>query len=183
MRNCLRFLSGGLFLSSVAFADISPLSLQETQYWVYTYEANQLQFNSPWDAVEGDAIKRDTLDLPPHAAPCVALSVSSMEAAFKDPPVAAKLAALSAQGSTKELVLLVNVVPAGTPRNELRKLDRDAYFSHWNGLETRPHLALSNYKKGQWIWEVIASPEACLQPNKKELLRYLDYALQRSGPN
>lgn len=181
MRKFLWIFGISFLFSTAAFSNpsLGSLTLSETQYWVYKFEGSQLSFNNPWDEQEGDAIKRDTLDLPPHTAPCVALSLRALEETLKDPSIAGTLEQLVAKGASKELVFLVNVVPAGSSRNELRKLDRDAYFSHWNSLEERPHLAMSNYKNGQWLWEVIAATDSCLQPDPREVFRYLNYALQR----
>jgi hypothetical protein len=44
---------------------------------------------------------------------------------------------------------------------------------------TRPSLAMSRFQQGSWVWEVIASPGECLQPDTRDIQRYLDYVITR----
>lgn len=157
----------------------TELSVKETQFWVYTKKDNQLSFNTPWDTAEGDGIERDAEKLPDYAKSCLESAVKSyqtlsLKQSFKD-----KMIPLLALGATPQLTFLTIVVDNKNERDNLRKLDRDAYFWHWNDPSKKPVLTMNVYEKGTWVWEVIASPGSCVQPDEKELLRYLDYAAKR----
>lgn len=157
----------------------TELAVKETQFWVYTKKDNQLNFNTPWDSTEGDAIERDGQKLPDYATSCLEAAQKKYDTlagkqSFKD-----KMLPLLALGATPQLTFLTIVVDNKNERDNLRKLDRDAYFWHWNDPAKKPVLTMNIYEKGSWVWEVIASPGSCVQPDEKELLRYLDYAAKR----
>lgn len=157
----------------------TELAVKETQFWVYTKKDNELSFNTPWDSTEGDAIERDREKLPAFATTCLDAAQKQYETLAAKQTFKDKMLPLLALGATAELTFLTIVVDNKSERDNLRKLDRDAYFWHWNDPAKKPVLAMNIYEKGSWVWEVIASPGSCVQPSEKELLRYLDYAAKR----
>ena len=155
------------------------LQIKDRQFWVYTKVDRQLTFNTPWDETEGDAIVRDETQVPSYAEICLRRSQNAFEkigesTAFKD-----KMESLLKEGATRDITFLVVTVDNNGERSNLRRLDRDAYFWHWNDPAKKPVLGMNLYSKGTWVWEVIASPNQCIQPDTKEMLRYLDYAAKR----
>lgn len=147
------------------------------QFWVYREDSNGLQFNTPWDKTEGDEIKRSAEGIPDYAFACLKKSQKALAAA--EASGALKWTSLASKGATDKLVYLVNVVSRSSRIPSLRDLDRDAYFWHWTSETSRPYLAMSNFKKGTFVFEVVASPQACELPSIKEAQRYVDYADKR----
>jgi hypothetical protein len=147
------------------------------QFWVYREDSNGLLFNTPWDKEEGEDIKRTTEDVPDFAIECLKKSQETLAAAEANGSL--NWNALASQGATKKMVYLVNVVSRSSRLQNLRYLDRDAYFWHWTSESSRPYLAMSNFKRGTFVWEVVASPQACVQPSIKEAQRYVEYAAKR----
>lgn len=147
------------------------------QYWVYREENNALLFNTPWDKDEGDEIKRNAEGLPDYALEC--LKQGQKELADAEANGSLKWNTLAGSGATNKLVYLVNVVSNSNRMQRLRALDRDAYFWHWTSETKRPYLAMSNFKRGTFVWELVATPQGCLQPSIKEAQRYVDYAANR----
>ena len=95
------------------------------------------------------------------------------------PEVSPLIASVLAKGGSPQLILLVNVVPKDGLRNSLRRLDRDAYFWHWNQDGKKPSWTLDKKQVGAWVWEVISGPSDCVLPDHKEALRYLQYSKRR----
>jgi hypothetical protein len=157
----------------------TELAIKENQFWVYTKVDNKLSFNTPWDATEGDAIERDGQKLPSFAQRCLQAAEKKYQTLAAKDSFKEKMLPLLALGATPQLTFLTIVVDNNGERDNLRKLDRDAYFWHWTDPAKKPVLTMNIYQKGTWVWEVVASPASCLQPSEKELLRYLDYAAKR----
>jgi hypothetical protein len=147
------------------------------QFWVYREEANGVQFNTPWDKTEGDEIRRSAEDIPDFALECLKKSQKALADAEANGSL--KWNSLTSKGATDKLLYLVNVVSKSQHIRSLRNLDRDAYFWHWTSENARPYLAMSNFKRGTFVWEVVASPQGCLLPSIKEAQRYVDYVDQR----
>lgn len=147
------------------------------QFWVYREDSNGLQFNTPWDKTEGDEIKRSVEGIPDYALTCLKKSQKALAEA--EASGALKWNTLASKGATDKLVYLVNVVSRSSRITALRNLDRDAYFWHWTSETARPYLAMSNFKKGSFVFEVVASPQGCVLPSIKEAQRYVDYADNR----
>ncbi|HET9237285.1 MAG TPA: hypothetical protein VFO10_08540 [Oligoflexus sp.] len=147
------------------------------QFWVYREDTNGLLFNTPWDKEEGDEIKRSTEGVPDYAVAC--LKKSQKVLADAEASGLLKWNSLASQGATDKLVYLVNVVSNSRRTAYLRNLDREPYFWHWTSETARPYLALSNFKKGSFVFEVVASPQKCELPSIKEAQRYVDYAEKR----
>jgi len=147
------------------------------QFWVYREDTNGLLFNTPWDKEEGDEIKRSTEGVPDYAVAC--LKKSQKVLADAEASGLLKWNSLASQGATDKLVYLVNVVRRRNRAAYLRDLDREPYFWHWTSETARPYLAMSNFKKGTFVFEVVASPQGCALPSIKEAQRYVDYAEKR----
>lgn len=147
------------------------------QYWVYREDSNGLQFNTPWDKTDGDDIKRSAEGIPDFAVECLKKSQKALAEAEASGSL--KWNDLASKGATDKLVYLVNVVSKSNRIAALRNLDRDAYFWHWTSESARPYLAMSNFKRGTFVWEVVASPQGCVLPSIKEAQRYVEYADQR----
>ncbi len=147
------------------------------QYWVYREENNVLLFNTPWDKDEGDEIKRNAEGLPDYALECL----KQGQKAFADAEANGSLKwnSLASIGASDRLLYLVNVVSNSNRLQKLQALDRDAYFWHWTSATKRPYLAMSNFKQGTFVWELVATPQGCKQPSIKEAQRYVDYAANR----
>ncbi len=77
------------------------------------------------------------------------------------------------------VMLVINVLPQQSLYRQLASLDREPYFWHWNEDGRVPSVALSNYRRGSFVWEVVASPERCMQPPSQTVLDYLNYAARR----
>jgi hypothetical protein len=147
------------------------------QFWVYREEANGLQFNTPWDKTEGDEIRRSTEDIPDFAVDCLKKSQEALANAEADGTL--KWNSLASKGATNKLLYLVNVINKSQDIRTLYKLDREAYFWHWTSENARPYLALSNFKRGAFVWEAVASPQGCILPSIEEAQRYVNYVDQR----
>lgn len=147
------------------------------QFWVYREDTNGLLFNTPWDKEEGDEIKRSTEGVPDYAVACLKKSQKAL--ADAEASGLLKWNSLASKGATDKLVYLVNVVSRSSRSAYLRDLDREPYFWHWTSETARPYLAMSNFKKGTFVFEVVASPQRCETPSIKEAQRYVDYAEKR----
>lgn len=158
-----------------------PTQFKGAQFWVYRQEGGRLLFNTPWDSLAADSIHYTFQDVPSYALDCLQSAKQGYADFQVDEPLAAKLDRIMTFGKTHALTFLVNVVPVEGWRDKLRELDRDAYFWLWRQFDKRPSLTFSNFQQGTWVWEVIASPQACLQPDRKEMVRYLDYAAAQLG--
>jgi len=171
------------FADQIAEAELDfilpMLNLQEEQFWVYRLEKEKLSFNSPWDREAGSAIIRSAENLPSMAIDCLQRAKDRFAELQSQAEVKNRLDAVLVRGATPQLIFMVNVVPVDGRRNDLRRLDRDAYFWHWTREDLRPSLAMSIFQEGAWVWEAIVSPGACVQPDKVEVLRYLDYVITR----
>ncbi len=152
---------------------------KEDQFWVYRLNRDYLSFNTPWDKETGHGIVRSPGNIANFAKDCLDQAKQSFSLVHNEPSMKERFGALIGNGATVQLIFLVNVVPLDGRRNDLRRLDRDAYFWHWTREDARPSLAMSRFQQGSWVWEVIASPSECLQPDIKEILRYLDYVALR----
>ncbi|MCX6128484.1 MAG: hypothetical protein NTX25_05390 [Proteobacteria bacterium] len=157
------------------------LQVTEEQFWVYSLEGQKTRFNDPWDSEQGDAIKRDRAGVPEYALKCLDEAQAEFSQLQSREQIKASLGKLILAGASPRFIYLVNVVGAEGRRDVLRRLDRDAYFWHWTELTKRPSLAMSNFKKGVWVWEIIASPQSCIKSSEKQMQRYLDYAGFRLG--
>lgn len=167
-------------LAEAEFTSEEPmLKLKEDQFWVYRLNRELLSFNSPWDKVAGNGIVRSSKDMPEFAKDCLDEAKQNFSIIQNEASVKERLGALIGGGTTAQLIFLVNVVPVDGRRSVLRRLDRDAYFWHWMREDQRPSLSMSRFQQGSWVWEVIASPGECLQPDPKEIQRYLDYVAMR----
>jgi hypothetical protein len=158
---------------------LAMLTFKEEQFGVYRIDKEKISFNSPWDKEPGHAIARSAENLPPMATDCLQRAKDRFAELQNQAEVKNRLEAALANGATSQLIFLMNVVMVDGRRNELRRLDRDAYFWHWTREDLRPSLAVSKFQEGAWVWEVIVSPTACVQPDAKEMMRYLDYATSR----
>lgn len=171
------------FAGHVAVAELefilAMLNFKEEQFWVYRFAKEKLSFNSPWDKEAGSAIERSAQNLPPMATDCLQQAKERFAELQNQAEIKNRLAAALAHGSTSQLIFLINVVAVDGRRNELRRLDRDAYFWHWTREDLRPSLAVSKFQEGAWVWEAIVSPAACVQPDATEMMRFLDYATSR----
>ncbi|MFW7381672.1 MAG: Ig-like domain-containing protein [Oligoflexus sp.] len=160
------------------------VKIVETQYWAYeTDEEGKLTFNFPWDEEEGDAIKRDAEGLTDFALTCAEQAQNEFQSLLADERYQAAFDKTTGWGATAEAIILVNVVDQRAQHQALRMMDRDAYFWHWNNDDKKPVLSMSQFRKGQWVWEVIAmGPNECIQPPKAEMARYLEYVNSRLAP-
>ena len=161
--------------------EMPGLLVKEEQFWIYRSEGQKLLFNNPWDEQPGSEVKRDHEGLPDYAETCLAAAKSRYEELKNKPAIKEKIGQLLLAGASPKLTYLVNVLPTEVKLDRLRRLDRDAYFWHWPQEDKRPSLAMNDFKQGLWVWELIASPNACLQPNELEFKRYLDYTAFRLG--
>jgi hypothetical protein len=167
-------------LAEAEFTSEEPmLKHKEDQFWVYRQNGGLLSFNSPWDKVAGHGIVRSSKNMPDFAKACLDEAKQNFSVIQNQASVKERLGALIGGGATAQLIFLVNVVPKDGRRSDLRRLDRDAYFWHWMREDQRPSLAMSRFQQGSWVWEVIASPGECLQPDPKDIQRYLDYVAMR----
>ncbi|HET9236072.1 MAG TPA: hypothetical protein VFO10_02405 [Oligoflexus sp.] len=167
-------------LAEAEFTSEEPmLKHKEDQFWVYRLNREMLSFNSPWDKVAGNGIVRSSKDMPDFAKDCLDEARQNFSIIQNQASVKERFGALIGGGTTAQLIFLVNVVPVDGRRSDLRRLDRDAYFWHWMREDQRPSLTMSRFQQGSWVWEVIASPGECLQPDPKEIQRYLDYVAMR----
>jgi hypothetical protein len=167
-------------LAEAEFTSEEPmLKHKEDQFWVYRLNREFLSFNSPWDKVTGNGIVRSPKDMPDFAKDCLDEARQNFSIIQNQASVKERFGALIGGGATAQLIFLVNVVPVDGRRSDLRRLDRDAYFWHWMREDQRPSLSMSRFQQGSWVWEVIASPSECLQPDPKEIQRYLDYVAMR----
>lgn len=151
--------------------------LNEEQYWVYKSDGSKLLFNTPWDSEEGDDIETDKSKAPDYARDCAILAKDDFQRMMQN--ASKKVAELLQAGATSQAILLVNVVEKVSDRNALRMLDRDTYFWNWPDPKVRPYFALANFRKGVFVWEVIAAADGCIGPETADVERYLDYALSR----
>lgn len=159
----------------------TELRIKEAQFWVYSKnDEGQLVFNTPWDEEEGDGIIRDENDssLPRYAKNCFKEAKSFYESLAQSKDFQRRIQPLLAAWATPELTFLV-VSTEEDDREALRKIDRDAYFWHWTDGAKKPVVSLSQYQKGTWVWEVIATPKTCIQPSLREMGRMLDWAKRR----
>lgn len=152
---------------------------KEDQFWVYRLNREFLSFNTPWDKEAGNGIIRSPGQVADYAKDCLDQAKQNFSVVQNEPSMKERFGALIGGGTTAQLIFLVNVVPVDGRRNDLRRLDRDAYFWHWTREDTRPSLSMSRFQQGSWVWEVIAGPGECLQPDIKEIRRYLDYVAMR----
>ena len=155
------------------------LKIKERQFWVYGKKDGQLAFNTPWDEEEGDAIDRDGSQVPEYAKSCLKTAEENYEKLSKLGSFQSRIQKLLASGVTADLTFLVVIVDNDKERDNLRKLDRDAYFWQWTDSHKKPVLGMNVYERGTWVWEVIASPGQCLSPESKEIIRLLDYSAKR----
>ncbi len=167
-------------LAEVEFRIEEPmLRHKEDQFWVYRLNREYVSFNTPWDKEAGHGIVRSPANIANFAKDCLEQAKQSFSLVHNEPTMKERFGALIGSGATAQLIFLLNVVPLDGRRNDLRRLDRDAYFWHWTREDARPSLAMSRFQEGSWVWEVIASPGECLQPDIKEIRRYLDYVAAR----
>lgn len=157
----------------------TELKIIESQFWIYSKIDGVLSFNSPWDEIEGDGIVRDENLVPDYARDCLKEAKDTYANLAVIPAFQEKIKPILATGATPDLTFLVVSSDSEDDRNELRKLDRDAYFWHWNYPAKKPVLSLNQYEIGTWVWEVIATPKTCIQPVIRELGRYLDWTARR----
>lgn len=152
-------------------------AVSEVQYWIYEKDGDKLIFNNPWDSEEGDGIQRDAAKLPAYVRACT----DDAKGKFEEKMAASqeKVRQLLEAGGSPRVTLLVNVVEMVSERNALRRLDRDAYFWNWPDPKARPYFALANFRKGSFVWEVIAAEDGCVQPDSREVDRYLDHVRAR----
>lgn len=155
------------------------LRQKENQFWIYRLNRDLLLFNNPWDKVAGNSIIRSSKNVPDYAKDCLDQAKQNFSVVQNEPSMKERFGALLGGGATAQLIFMVNVVPVDGRRNDLRRLDRDAYFWHWTREDQRPSLTMSRFQQGSWVWEVIASPGECVQPDTKEIQRYLDYVATR----
>lgn len=153
--------------------------IKESQFWVHTKIEGALTFNTPWDDAEGDSIIRDETLVPAYARTCLEAARSTYESIAIHKDFQAKLKPLLEKGVTPELTFLVAVVDSEEDRTALRRLDRDAYFWHWNDPVKKPVLTMNQYQKGSWVWEVIATPKTCIQPVIRDIGRMFDWTSRR----
>lgn len=170
---------GGQLAEAEFHSEEPMLRHKEDQFWVYRLNREFLSFNSPWDKQAGHGIIRSPKDMPDFAKSCLDEAKQNFSLIQNEPTMKERFGTLIGNGATAQLIFMVNVVPVDGRRNDLRRLDRDAYFWHWTREDTRPSLAMSRFQQGSWVWEVIASPGECLQPETKEIQRYLDYVAMR----
>jgi hypothetical protein len=171
------------------------IAIKEIQFWVHQSTQGTLTFNTPWDEVEGDGIKRDREGIADYATACADNAKAQIESILKTQIAQDAFGPLTVKGVPPVLTILVNVVDNDRPSTfvQLRKLDRDAYFWHWHWVNkwfntttreieevvAKPSLALTRFDQGEWIYEVIASPENCRQPKEADIYRYAAYAKTR----
>lgn len=173
-------LSASLSLTSGKLkAEIKP----EIQYWIYTLENAQISFRFPWEN-EGnsDAVFEDS-GVPEYGRACRQKTSELFQDTFLRSDLVERFERLHAKGVTSRFTLIVNVIPSPKFLPNLRRWDRDAYFWHWNGRFFRPALSMSNFRQGTWVWEAIAYPGSCLQPQAAEVIRFLDYVEKRMNQN
>ncbi|HYX31968.1 MAG TPA: hypothetical protein VE954_02555 [Oligoflexus sp.] len=155
------------------------LTRKEDQFWVYRFKNDILSFNTPWDKEAGNGIIRSGANLPAYVIGCLNQAKERFNTLQSQDDIKARFGQVIASGATAKLIFMVNAVPVDGRRNDLRRMDRDAYFWHWMREDLRPSLAMSKFQEGVWVWEVLASPEACEQPDETEMKRYLDYVASR----
>jgi hypothetical protein len=170
---------GGQVAEAEFRVDEPILRHKEDQFWVYRLDQNFVLFNTPWDKVPGHGIIRSPQNMPGYAKNCLEEARQSFSVLQNEDAMKERFGAAIGSGATSQLIYMVNVVPQDGRRNDLRRQDRDAYFWHWTREDTRPSLAMSRFQQGSWVWEVIASPGECLQPDAREIQRYLDYVIAR----
>lgn len=159
---------------------VGNIAITEIQFWIYdSDEQNILIFNSPWDEQPGDDVKRDHQGLSPYIHSCAISTLESLETTLKRQDTHTLFKQLTQNGATSQVIVIINGIEFDSQRSQLRERDRDAYFWHWSHHpDKKPVISLSNYKDptSHWYWEVIATPNACIEPDRREMLRYLQYA-------
>lgn len=151
----------------------------EVQYWTYALEDGRISFRFPWEHDgNGDAVF-DESRVPEYGRTCSQKARERFHDTFQRSDLLEQFERLHAKGVTSRFTLIVNVIPSRNFLNQLRRWDRDAYFWHWNGRYYRPALSMSQFRQGTWVWEVIAYPGTCLQPQETEIRRFLDYVEKR----
>ena len=157
----------------------TELRIKESQFWVHTKTEGVLTFNTPWDETEGDGIIRDESMVPAYARSCLKAARSTYDSIAIHKDFQAKIKPLLEKGVTADLSFLVVVSESDADRTALRRLDRDAYFWHWNDPAKKPVLSMNQYEKGSWVWEVIATPSTCVQPVIRDIGRMFDWTSRR----
>jgi len=161
--------------------DYKKIKISETQFWIYQGdEKGNLSFNFPWDDEPGDDILRGTEGVADFALVCADQAKELLREILNQESYRHALGRVTAYGATSDAIILVNVIDGTEFQRSLRMMDRDAYFWHWNANDKKPVLSMSNFKKGLWVWEVIAvAPNRCIQASQSEMIRYLDYVNSR----
>ncbi|MFW7378915.1 MAG: hypothetical protein ACOH5I_08925 [Oligoflexus sp.] len=157
------------------------IEISEFQFWIYQSVDQNLVFNSPWDETPGDDIKRDREGIPSYVDSCLVRTLEVIETTMTQEKISLLFEHLQKQGATTQLIILVNGIDQDSLQSKLRWLDRDVYFWHWTPRDgQKPVISLSDFSQAKaeskWVWEVIATPLRCIQPNRNELIRYLEYA-------
>ncbi len=166
-------------LASLSWADTPRLKEVTSEFWIHRLDHEQLLFNAPWDAESGESIQRDQTGMPPYAISCREEALKASARWFASPEVAALWLLLYEAGAPRDVLVVVNVLPEDLTVDRMKRIDRDAYFWLWPRRDMRPTLSLTNFRQGTWVWEVLAAPSSCVQPDPKEATRYLTYAGQR----
>ena len=153
-----------------------------SKFWIYEVDERQdLVFNLPWDEQPGDASINVASDprVPEFARICLMTSEQALRERLSNPANAAVWVQLEQAGATQRITIIINVLPRQNLYRQLARLDREPYFWHWNEDSRVPSLALSNYRRGSFVWEAVATPETCSQPPSQNLSEYLNYAARR----
>ncbi|RYZ64168.1 MAG: hypothetical protein EOP09_16390 [Proteobacteria bacterium] len=157
----------------------TELRIKESQFWIHKKVDGALVFNTPWDEEEGDGIIRDETAVPAYAKRCLESAKARYNALAENEDFKTLMKPLLDAYVSPDLTFLVTVTDSIDDRSALRRLDRDAYFWYWTDAAKRPVVSLNQYQKGSWMWEVIATPSSCTQPNIPELRRFLDWSTRR----
>ncbi|RZA27289.1 MAG: hypothetical protein EOP10_00645 [Proteobacteria bacterium] len=157
----------------------TELRIKENQFWIHKRVDGALVFNTPWDEEEGDGIIRDENAVPAYAKRCLQSAENLYNALAATSDFKTRMKPLLDARVSPDLTFLVTVTDSVNDRSALRRLDRDAYFWYWTDAAKRPVVSLNQYQKGGWVWEVIATPSSCTQPNIPELRRFLDWSTRR----
>ncbi|HYX34581.1 MAG TPA: hypothetical protein VE954_15890 [Oligoflexus sp.] len=166
--------------ASLEIAVVEGADYKWMQFWVYGDVPDNTKFI--WTAPEGTdfVFTAEAEEVSAAALYCGRKSQAAFNQFLKDNAEIVK--EIHDLKGTKDFRVILNVVKTRQALSALPRLDRTAYFWHWNRyIGQVPVLSMSAFDKGTWIWEVNTTQdgEVCEQPDVKEGRRYLEHARQR----
>ena len=148
----------------------------ESQYWLFDSSG----FRAPWKTQTPERFQSEATPSE-LAQACRVESEAALAEALGDKEVVNLLNKVFAEGGTQKLILVTTDTLNFSPMAKFddRRIDRAAYFWHWNQDNRIPSVASSRYDKGTWVWESTLSKGICTHPTVSEMKRYLRYANER----